>query len=62
MTGDEAKHRPDVPFKPAGVGMDHRRNCMGCNVWRGTAGGRGAGLRWRCASCLAQRAAEKEPA
>lgn len=58
MTGDEAKHRPDVPFIPAGVGMDHRRNCMGCKQWRQTLGGRGVGVLWRCSVCLAKKEAQ----
>lgn len=55
MNGDGAKYRPDVKWRPTGVGMDHRRNCMGCSAWRETAGGRGVGLRWRCAACLAAK-------
>lgn len=55
-TGDESKFRQDVTFRATGVGMDHRRNCWGCSLWRGTAGGKGVGLRWRCAACLAAKA------
>lgn len=55
INGDNAKYRPDVKWRSTGVGMDHRRNCMGCKLWRDTAGGRGIGLRWRCAACVAAK-------
>jgi hypothetical protein len=44
--------RPDVPYLPAGGGIDPLRDCMGCNGKRPGLGGRGVGVRWRCAECV----------
>ena len=48
----------DVAFKPAGIGSAHRWRCMGCNVSRSTtAGSKGAGVKKRCAQCVAAKQA-----
>lgn len=46
----------DAPWKPAGTGLALRWSCMGCNTPRDPAGSKGAGLRRRCAACLAAKA------
>ena len=48
----------DVAFRPAGIGSAHTWRCMGCNVCRSTmAGSRGAGVKKRCAVCVAAKQA-----
>ena len=45
----------DVPFLPAGPGLSSLRTCMGCDGKRQILGGRGLGVRWRCAGCVSRR-------
>ncbi len=47
--------RTDAPFRAVGVGMAPLRSCMGCHTPRHTAGGQGAGVRWRCMHCVAAK-------
>jgi len=48
----------DVAYRPSGTGMLIRAHCMGCGKSRAQAGGRGKpGPRWRCAVCVAEKAA-----
>lgn len=49
--------RPDPLFRNVGTGLAIIRKCMGCDLSRITLGGRGVGVRWRCAGCVARRAA-----
>lgn len=47
----------DALFRPVGMGMTIRANCMGCNKSRPQAGGQGRpGPRWRCAVCVQAKA------
>lgn len=66
---DEPRNNPSKPdFKFAGVGMEARRMCMGCNLPRSIICSAGTGIRWRCMDCLATARAKdaaagaKEPA
>jgi hypothetical protein len=52
---DRLKTTPDLPWLAPGVGLAVKRHCMGCNQHRETPNGRGIGLRWRCAACVALR-------
>lgn len=52
-TGQPYVDARQAQFKGQGV----MRHCMGCGKHRPSAGGRGVGLRYRCAGCLAVRAA-----
>ena len=50
----------DAPWKPAGPGQAIGWRCMGCNQSRSTTlGSKGAGIRKRCAACVAAAAAKK---
>jgi hypothetical protein len=65
---DDPKNQPAKPeFRFAGVGHAITRMCMGCNLGKSMTGGAGGPdpIRWRCAGCVAKRAArqaEKEAA
>jgi hypothetical protein len=55
---DQQNSPNDVAFRPVGVGLVIRAHCMGCNQHRLQAGGQGKpGPRWRCAACVAAKAA-----
>ncbi len=56
---DRIRTAPDVAWRPAGIGISSSRLCMGCNTAKGQIGSAGQGVRWRCAACLAARAAKK---
>lgn len=57
---DEPRHQPGVPaFRQIGTGHLVTRSCMGCQQNRLTLGGKGIGVRWRCAGCTAERAARR---
>ena len=49
----------DLPFRNVGTGMVISCLCMGCNKPRAQAGGKGKGVKWRCAHCVAAREAAK---
>ena len=56
MSADTATPPSDVKWREPGIGLNPQRLCMGCDSKRGTMGGRGMGVRWRCAQCVAKRA------
>lgn len=44
----------DTLFRPVGLGLQIKANCMGCGKARPQAGGKGRpGPRWRCSHCVA---------
>ncbi len=56
---DHHNTAPDARWRPAGVGLVIRAHCMGCNQHRVQAGGKGKpGPLWRCAGCVAAKAAK----
>ena len=57
MSDERQGNPPDAPFRQMGIGLHITRMCMGCNGKRSAIGGRGTGLRWRCAGCVAARLA-----
>ena len=57
-SADNHNQPRDVGFRPAGIGSAHTWRCMGCGVSRSTtAGSKGAGVKKRCAVCVAKKAA-----
>jgi hypothetical protein len=59
---DEPRHQPGVPaFRQIGAGHLVTRSCMGCNTNRLTIGGKGIGIRWRCAGCITTRRTAAQP-
>jgi hypothetical protein len=38
-----------------GSAAGHMRSCLACGLFKSPIGGRGAGVRWRCAECLAAK-------
>ena len=57
MSSDIKNLRPDAPWRSAGIGLGMGWRCMGCNVSRSsTLGSRGAGIKKRCAVCVAAKA------
>ncbi len=56
---DRLSSHQDRPWRAAGIGMSASRLCMGCNTAKSQTGSAGHGIRWRCAACLASRAAKK---
>jgi len=52
MSSDTTTKGPDVRWKPAGVGINPTRMCLGCNQGKSQRGGRGLGPKWRCAGCV----------
>ena len=57
MNDERRGGAPDVPWRPVGSGMPIERLCMGCDRKNGAIGGRGVGVRWRCAGCIRKREA-----
>ena len=58
MSSDNNINRhTDVPWRPAGIGQAMTWRCIGCVISRGTTlGSKGAGVRKRCATCVAAKA------
>lgn len=54
MSNDDRNTPRDVPFRPAGAGLSPTWLCMGCGKRREGLGARGAGVRRRCAQCVAK--------
>jgi len=54
MSNDDRNTPRDVPFRPAGAGLSPVFMCMGCGKRREGLGARGAGVRRRCALCVAK--------
>ena len=52
-------HSVDRSMRPRqmGAGVPAKWRCMGCDQVRGMTGSRGAGLRKRCAQCVAGKGA-----
>jgi hypothetical protein len=55
LTHDDRRPSRDVRYRPTGMGMATPNfHCMGCKKPRQTLGARGAGIKKRCAGCLAK--------
>ena len=52
---DRIRTAPDTPWQPAGVGMASTFMCLGCGGRRMVLGSKGAGVRRRCAHCVAAK-------
>ncbi len=56
---DKIRSSPDVNYRPTGMGIEPLWRCMGCNKDRPSLGSRGAGVRRRCAQCIAKKGEKK---
>lgn len=58
FNADSHNQPRDVRWITVGTGLLLVRSCMGCNQRRDPTGGKGrAGPLWRCAHCVAKKAA-----
>ena len=58
MSSGINSQRTDAPWKPRGLGQGVTWRCLGCNQHRySTLGSKGAGVRKRCAVCVAAKQA-----